>query len=75
MVFTRKTLEFLDSFGQWGSAPVGNSARFTTLSVDSTGNLLHRRGSPPLKPVNRRIQKFAFVGMKQIPPVRVRMKW
>ena len=37
MVFDRKTLEFLDSFGQWGSA-LGNSAPFTIC-------LLTRRAS------------------------------
>ena len=68
MVFTRKTLEFLDSFGQWGSAP-GQFGTLHHLSVDSKGNL-YTAEVTPLKPVNRRIQKFAFVGMKQIPPVR-----
>ena len=68
MVFNRKTLEFLDSFGQWGSAP-GQFGTLHHLSVDSKGNL-YTAEVTPLKPVNRRLQKFTFVGMKQIPPVR-----
>ncbi len=68
MVFNRKTLEFLDSFGQWGSAP-GQFGTLHHLSVDSKGNL-YTAEVTPLKPVNRRIQKFAFIGTRQIPPVR-----
>ena len=68
MVFNRKTLEFLDSFGQWGSAP-GQFGTLHHLSIDSKGNL-YTAEVTPLKPVNRRIQKFRFIGMSQIPPVR-----
>jgi hypothetical protein len=68
MVFSRKTLEFLDSFGQWGSAP-GQFGTLHHLSVDSKGNL-YTAEVTPLKPVNRRIQKFAFIGTTRIPPVR-----
>ena len=68
MVFNRKTLEFLDSFGQWGSAP-GQFGTLHHLSVDSKGNL-YTAEVTPLKPVNRRIQKFTYIGTSQIPPVR-----
>jgi DNA-binding beta-propeller fold protein YncE len=68
MIFNRKTLEFLDSFGQWGSAP-GQFGTLHHLSIDSKGNL-YTAEVTPLKPVNRRVQKFEFVGMGTIPPVR-----
>lgn len=68
MVFNRKTLEFLDSFGQWGSAP-GQFGTLHHLSADSKGNL-YTAEVTPLKPVNRRIQKFTFAGTSPIPPVR-----
>ena len=68
MVFNRKTLEFLDSFGRWGSAP-GQFGTLHHLSVDSKGNL-YTAEVTPLKPVNRRIQKFTYIGTSQIPPVR-----
>jgi DNA-binding beta-propeller fold protein YncE len=68
MIFNRKTLEFLDSFGQWGSAP-GQFGTLHHLSIDSKGNL-YTAEVTPLKPVNRRVQKFEFVGIGTIPPVR-----
>jgi DNA-binding beta-propeller fold protein YncE len=68
MIFERKTLEFLDSFGQWGSAP-GQFGTLHHLSIDSKGNL-YTAEVTPLKPVNRRVQKFAFTGMATIAPVR-----
>ena len=68
MIFSRKTLEFLDSFGQWGSAP-GQFGTLHHLSIDSKGNL-YTAEVTPLKPVNRRVQKFEFVGLGTIPPVR-----
>jgi hypothetical protein len=67
-IFERKTLEFLDSFGQWGSAP-GQFGTLHHLSIDSKGNL-YTAEVTPLKPVNRRVQKFTFTGMATIPPVR-----
>jgi DNA-binding beta-propeller fold protein YncE len=68
MIFNRKTLEFLDSFGRWGSEP-GQFGTLHHLSIDAKGNL-YTAEVTPLKPVNRRIQKFEFVGMGTIPPVR-----
>jgi DNA-binding beta-propeller fold protein YncE len=68
MVFNRKTLEFLDSFGRWGSEP-GQFGTLHHLSVDSKGNLYTAEVSP-LKPVNRRVQKFTYIGTRRIPPVR-----
>jgi len=68
MIFDRKTLAFLDSFGQWGSAP-GQFGTLHHLSIDSKGNL-YTAEVTPLKPVNRRIQKFTYVGISTIPPVR-----
>ena len=68
MIFDRKTLAFLDSFGQRGSAP-GQFGTLHHLSIDSKGNL-YTAEVTPLKPVNRRIQKFTYVGMSTIPPVR-----
>jgi DNA-binding beta-propeller fold protein YncE len=68
MIFERKTLEFLDAFGQWGSAP-GQFGTLHHLSIDSKGNL-YTAEVTPLKPVNRRVQKFELVGMEAIPLVR-----
>jgi hypothetical protein len=68
MVFNRKTLEFLDAFGQWGSEP-GQFGTLHHMSVDSKGNLFTAEVTPR-KPVNRRVQKFTFVGLSKIPPVR-----
>ena len=68
MVFNRKTLEYLDSFGQWGSAP-GQFGTLHHLSVDSKGNL-YTAEVTPLKPVNRRVQKFTFIGVSTIPAAR-----
>ena len=56
MVFDRKTLELLDSFGQWGSAP-GEFGTLHHMASDSKGNLYVTEVTP-LKPENRRIQKF-----------------
>jgi DNA-binding beta-propeller fold protein YncE len=61
MVFNRKTFELLDSFGRWGSAP-GEFGTLHHVAVDSQGNLYVAEVSP-LRPVNRRIQKFTFRGM------------
>ena len=67
MVFNRKTLEFLDSFGSWGSDP-GQFGTLHHLSVDSKGNL-YTAEVTPLKPENRRVQKFTFMGFVSLPPV------
>ena len=67
MVFNRKTLEFLDGFGSWGSGP-GQFGTLHHLSVDSKGNL-YTAEVTPLKPVNRRVQKFTFTGFVPMPVV------
>ena len=56
MVLNRRTLEILDSFGQWGSAP-GDFGTLHHMAADSKGNLYVTEVTP-LKPENRRIQKF-----------------
>src|SRR5687767_8054178 len=64
MVFERKTLELLYSFGQWGSAP-GDFGTLHHMAADSKGNLYVTEVTP-LKPENRRVQKFTFVGMSPV---------
>jgi len=59
MVLNRKTLAILDSFGQWGSAP-GEFGTLHHMAADSKGNLYVTEVTP-LKPENRRIQKFTLV--------------
>jgi DNA-binding beta-propeller fold protein YncE len=61
MVFDRKTLELLDEFGQWGSAP-GEFGTMHHMNADSKGNLYVTEVTP-LRPENRRIQKFTFLGV------------
>lgn len=56
MIFERRTLQLLDSFGQWGSAP-GDFGTLHHMGSDSKGNLYVTEVTP-LKPENRRIQKF-----------------
>jgi DNA-binding beta-propeller fold protein YncE len=63
MVFDRRTLTLLDSFGQWGSAP-GDFGTLHHMAADSRGNLYVTEVTP-LKPENRRIQKFIFMGLAQ----------
>lgn len=65
MVLDRKTLEILDSFGRWGSEP-GEFGTLHHMAVDSNGNLYVTEVTP-LRPENRRIQKFAFIGMASTP--------
>jgi DNA-binding beta-propeller fold protein YncE len=65
MIFNRKTLEFLDSFGSWGSG-TGQFGTLHHLSVDSKGNL-YTAEVTPLKPENRRVQKFTFTGSVPMP--------
>ena len=62
MVFERKTLGLLDSFGRWGSAP-GEFGTLHHMAADSKGNLYVTEVTP-LKPENRRVQKFTYVGMQ-----------
>ena len=56
MVLERKTLAVLDSFGRWGSAP-GEFGTLHHMAADSKGNLYVTEVTP-LKPENRRVQKF-----------------
>ena len=60
MVFDRQTLELLDTFGTWGSAP-GEFGTLHHMAADSKGNLYVTEVTP-LAPENRRIQKFTFLG-------------
>jgi DNA-binding beta-propeller fold protein YncE len=62
MVFDRKTLAILDSFGRAGSAP-GEFGTLHHMAADSKGNLYVTEVTP-LKPENRRIQKFTFLGLR-----------
>src|SRR5262245_51607683 len=59
MVFNRKTLELLDSFGEWGSAP-GQFGTLHHMAADSKGNLYVTEVTP-LRPENRRVQKFTLL--------------
>jgi DNA-binding beta-propeller fold protein YncE len=65
MIFNRGTLELLDSFGRWGSAP-GEFGTLHHMAADSRGNLYVTEVTP-LKPQNRRIQKFIFSGLSSAP--------
>jgi DNA-binding beta-propeller fold protein YncE len=67
MIFNRRTLGFLDSFGSWGSDP-GQFGTLHHLSVDSSGNL-YTAEVTPLKPENRRVQKFTLTGYVPLPIV------
>jgi DNA-binding beta-propeller fold protein YncE len=68
MVFDRKTLGLLDSFGRWGSAP-GEFGTLHHMASDSKGNLYVTEVTP-LKPENRRIQKFINTGAQTSSPQR-----
>jgi DNA-binding beta-propeller fold protein YncE len=61
MILNRKTMEILDSFGRWGSAP-GEFGTLHHMAADSKGNLYVTEVTP-LLPENRRIQKFIFTGV------------
>ena len=65
MVLDRRTLETLDTFGQWGSAP-GQFGTLHHMASDSKGNLYVTEVTP-LKPENRRVQKFSFTGLSSPP--------
>jgi hypothetical protein len=67
MVFDRQTLEFLDAFGSWGSG-AGQFGTLHHLSVDSEGNLYSAEVTP-LRPENRRVQKFTFTGYVPLPVI------
>jgi DNA-binding beta-propeller fold protein YncE len=58
MIFDRARLELLDAFGRWGSAP-GEFGTLHHMATDSKGNLYVTEVTP-LKPENRRVQKFAL---------------
>jgi hypothetical protein len=63
MLLDRKSLEILDSFGKWGSAP-GDFGTLHHMAADSKGNLYVTEVTP-LRPENRRIQKFVFKGVSR----------
>ena len=65
MVLNRTTLDVLDTFGQWGSTP-GDFGTLHHMAADSKGNLYVTEVTP-LKPENRRVQKFTFAGMSPLP--------
>ncbi|HKH72963.1 MAG TPA: hypothetical protein VKA59_16515 [Vicinamibacterales bacterium] len=58
MVFERRTLTLLDAFGEWGSAP-GQFGTLHHMAADSKGNLYVTEVTP-LRPENRRVQKFVL---------------
>jgi DNA-binding beta-propeller fold protein YncE len=58
MVFERRTLTLLDAFGEWGSAP-GQFGTLHHMASDSKGNLYVTEVTP-LRPENRRVQKFVL---------------
>jgi hypothetical protein len=58
MVLDRRTLEVLDAFGRWGSAP-GEFGTLHHMAADSKGDLYVTEVTP-LRPENRRIQKFVL---------------
>ena len=65
MVFDRRTLTLLDEFGQWGSAP-GEFGTLHHMGIDAGGNL-YTTEVTPLRPENRRVQKFVFLGLASRP--------
>ena len=67
MIFDRKTLAFIDSFGSWGSEP-GQFGTLHHLSVDSKGNL-YTAEVTPVQPVNRRVQRFSFISFTSLPTI------
>jgi DNA-binding beta-propeller fold protein YncE len=63
MVLDRITMQILNSFGRWGSAP-GEFGTLHHMAADSNGNLYVTEVTP-LRPENRRIQKFIFTGISR----------
>ena len=59
MVFNRRSLDLLASFGRAGSAP-GEFGTLHHMASDSKGNLYVTEVTP-LRPENRRVQKFRLV--------------
>lgn len=64
MILDRKKLAILDTFGHWGSAP-GEFGTLHHMAADSKGNLYVTEVTP-LKPENRRVQKFVLTGMSPL---------
>ena len=60
-VRTARALELLDSFGEWGSAP-GEFGTLHHMAADSKGNLYVTEVTP-LRPENRRVQKFILLAL------------
>lgn len=67
MIFDRASLTFLDSFGSWGS-DTGQFGTLHHLSVDSNGNLYSAEVTP-VRPENRRVQKFTLTGYTPVPVI------
>jgi DNA-binding beta-propeller fold protein YncE len=65
MVFERRTLTLLDAFGEWGSAP-GQFGTLHHMAADSKGNLYVTEVTP-LRPENRRVQKFVLTTSRSGP--------
>lgn len=66
MVLDRRTLEVLDSWGEWGSEP-GQFGTLHHMDVDRDGNIYVTEVTP-LTPANRRVQRFDFVGFEPARP-------
>jgi DNA-binding beta-propeller fold protein YncE len=62
MVFERRSLALLDTFGEWGSAP-GQFGTLHHMAVDSKGNLYVTEVTP-LRPENRRVQRFVLTNAR-----------
>jgi DNA-binding beta-propeller fold protein YncE len=65
MVFDRQSLKLLDAFGEWGSAP-GQFGTLHHMAADSKGNLYVTEVTP-LRPENRRVQKFVLTTSRSGP--------
>ena len=65
MVFERRSLRLLDTFGEWGSAP-GQFGTLHHMAADSKGNLYVTEVTP-LRPENRRVQKFVLTTSRSGP--------
>ena len=66
MIFERRGLQLLGSFGEWGSAP-GQFGTLHHMASDSNGNLYVTEVTP-LRPENRRVQKFVLTGTSRSGP-------
>ena len=65
MVVDRQSLTLLDAFGEWGSAP-GQFGTLHHMAADSKGNLYVTEVTP-LRPENRRVQKFLLTRSRSGP--------